>query len=177
MVIGLTGPKLAGKGTAAAWLVEQNGAVSYTMSGLLTQIATVLHLENSRDNLIKIVTGLRSQYGEAVLAESLKRTIETDQPRLAIIDGVRMGMEVDVFAQLPDFRLIYIDAPAEVRYQRALQRGEKVGESEQTLEEFMAEESAVTEQQIVGLKDRADLVIDNVGAPEELYALIGGFIA
>jgi dephospho-CoA kinase len=177
MVIGLTGPKLAGKGTAAAWLVQQHGAVSYTMSGLLSQIAAVLQLENSRENLIKIATGLRSQYGEAVLAESLQRVIAAAQPPLAIIDGIRMSLEVDVFSQLPDFRLIYIDAPARVRYERALQRGEKVGESEMTFDEFMTEERAVTEQQIVGLKDRAHLVVDNVQTLDELHAQIGTFIS
>jgi hypothetical protein len=46
-----------------------------------------------------------------------------------------------------------------------------------TFDEFMTEERAVTEQQIVGLKDRAHLVVDNVQTLDELHAQIGTFIS
>ncbi len=169
MIIGLTGPKLAGKGTIGNYLIEQYAATSYTMSGLLVQIAGILHLETSRAHLIGIATGLRSQFGEAILAESIQRTVAANRPTFAVIDGIRMSREVDLFSQLPDFRLVYVDAPADVRYHRALGRGEKVGEAEMTFDQFMAEETAVTEQQITTLAQRAALVLHNTGTKQELF--------
>lgn len=169
MVIGLAGPKLAGKGTVAKYLVEQRGGVAYSMSGILTDVATRLHKPNSRANLIAIVTGLRNQFGEDVLAHVLKQDILDAADELAVIDGIRMPTEVDLFSGVPGFSLFYIDAAVEARYQRALMRGEKAGESDMTFEQFQEEEQAVTEQRIVSLKDSATVIIENIGTIEELY--------
>lgn len=155
MVIGFTGPKLSGKGTAAGYLVQKFGAKTYSMSGILTDIANRLHLENSRANLIAIVTGLRAQFGKDVLAKTLYQDILEANDKLAIIDGIRMSDEVEIFSKLPGFQLFYVDAPVEVRFARAKNRGEKVGESTMTFEEFAKEEHAQTEVEIQGLKSRA----------------------
>lgn len=172
MVIGLTGPKLAGKGTAAAYLVDNYDAVAYSMSGILSDIARRLHLENSRANLIAIVNGLRDQFGEDILAHVLKEDILQAKDSIAIIDGIRMQKEVDVFSQLPDFKLIYIDAAVEDRYHRALNRGEKAGETDMTFEEFKAEEGARSELQITSLRDKADIVLDNTATIEDFHSAL-----
>jgi dephospho-CoA kinase len=169
MVIGLIGPKLSGKGTAAAYLVEQYGAKTYSMSGILTEMAARLHLPNTRANLIAIVSGLRSTLGEDILARVLKQDIEESGEALVVIDGIRMPMEVDIFSQLTGFRLVYIDAPVRLRYERALTRGEKEGEAEMTFEEFEAEESAATEKNIAHLQERATTVIDNSNTLETFH--------
>lgn len=172
MIIGLAGSKCSGKGTAAAYLHKRYGGMVYTMSMPLTDIARRLHLENTRANLIGIVTGLRQQFGEDVLAKTLHADVRTDAPILGIIDGIRMPSEVELFATLSGFELWYIDAPVEVRYQRSLQRGEKVGESSMAFEQFAAEEVAVTEQQIHTLRTHAAQVIDNVNTMDQFTARI-----
>lgn len=169
MVIGLIGPKLSGKGTAAAYLQEKHGAQVYSMSGILTDICKRLHLPNSRANLIAVVTGLRSTLGEDILAQVLKQDIEEAQDTLAIIDGIRMPKEVDIFSTIPGFYLLYIDAPVRLRYERALQRGEKEGESTMTFEQFEQEEKAVTEQGIASLQSRAEQTIVNTDGLESFY--------
>jgi dephospho-CoA kinase len=160
MVIGLTGPKLSGKGTAAKYLTEKYGAKVYGMSGILTDIARRLHLENSRANLIAIVTGLRSQFGADILAKTLYQDVLEAKDALAVIDGIRMTDEVKIFSTLPGFILVYVDAPLQVRYERAKNRGEKVGESTMTFEEFKKEEAAQTEVQIQGLREQAHDILN-----------------
>ncbi len=129
-------------------------------------------MENSRANLIAIITGLRQQFGDDVLAQTLHADVLADAPRLGIIDGIRMSSEIELFSTLPEFQLWYVDAPVEVRYQRSLKRGEKVGESSMTFEQFSTEEEAVTEQQIHGLRGRATVSIDNVNTIEEFMSRI-----
>ena len=172
MIIGLTGSKCAGKGTAAVYSKQRYGGIVYSMSTPLTDIARRLHMENTRVNLIAIVTGLRQQFGEDVLAKTLHEDVRADVPHLGIIDGIRMPSEVELFSTLPGFQLWYVDAPVEARYQRSLKRGEKVGESSMTFEQFNAEEEAVTEQQIRGLRERATVYIDNVNTMEEFMSRI-----
>jgi dephospho-CoA kinase len=161
MIIGLTGPKLAGKGTAADFLVKEHGATTYSMSGILTELVERLYLDNSRQNLIQLATGLRQSFGEDLLARVLKEDIAQAKPELAVIDGIRLASEVEQFSQLDDFRLVYIDAPVRVRYERALQRGEKVGETEMTFKQFEEEETAVTERQIETLRNWSKAIVIN----------------
>lgn len=172
MVIGLTGPKLAGKGTAAVHLADKHDAVVYSMSGILSDIARRLHLPNSRANLIAIVNGLRDQFGEDILAQVLKEDVAEAGNAISVIDGIRMPSEVDIFSKLPDFHLIYIDAPVEERYNRALNRGEKAGEQDMSFEEFKAEEEARSETKITSLRERADIVIDNSATIEEFHEML-----
>ncbi len=176
MIIGLTGPKLSGKGTASDYLQKQFGAKAFSMSGILTDIVNRLYLPNSRENLIAIVTDLRARFGEDVLAQVLKKDIAAFQEKNpgvpVIIDGIRMPMEVDVFSTLPDFHLIFIDAPMRARYERALSRGEKVGESEMTFEQFEAEENAVTESHMDALRVNANAELINASTYEDLYAAL-----
>jgi dephospho-CoA kinase len=160
MVIGFTGPKLSGKGTAAKYLVEKYNAKTYSMSGILTDIAKRLHLENSRANLIAIATGLRGEFGKDILAKTLFQDILDAKDTIAVIDGIRMQAEVDIFSKLPGFQLIYVDAPLEIRFGRAKNRGEKVGESTMSLEDFKKEEGAQTEVEILSLKERAAHILN-----------------
>lgn len=177
MIIGLTGPKLAGKGTAADYLVQQHGATVYSMSAVLTELANRLYLDNSRQNLISLATGLRQSFGEDLLARVLKEDIAKAQPKLAVIDGIRLASEVEQFSQLDDFRLVYIDAPVKVRYERALLRGEKVGETEMSFAEFEEEETAVTERQIETLKNWSKAIVINSESIDIMHTKLGEIVS
>ncbi|MBI2411104.1 MAG: AAA family ATPase [Candidatus Kerfeldbacteria bacterium] len=172
MIIGLIGPKLSGKGTIAQYLQERRGAVVYSMSGVIVDITNRLYLPKTRANIIAAATAMRGAFGEDVFAQVLKKDIEGAQPALAVIDGIRMPKEVEIFSQLPEFTLIYVDAPLRLRYERALGRGEKAGENNMTFQEFQVEESAVTEQNISSLKEKAVAVIENSQSLEYLYSQI-----
>lgn len=170
MIIGLIGPKLSGKGTIAQYLQERRGAVVYSMSGVIVDITNRLYLPKTRANIIAAATAMRGAFGEDVFAQVLKKDIEGAQPALAVIDGIRMPKEVEIFSELPGFTLIYVDAPLRLRYERALGRGEKEGEREMTFEQFANEEHAVTEQNIASLKQQAQAVMTNEGTKDSLFA-------
>lgn len=168
-IVGLAGPKLSGKGTIARYLIDNKRAVTFSMSGVLSDIAKRMYLENTRANLIAIATGLRSQFGQTVLAAVLAKDIARSDAELIVIDGIRLNSEVDIFSKLAGFELWYVDATVEERYRRAKLRGEKVEETTMTFEEFVAQESAVTEKEIQSLRERAQHVLDNQKTIDELF--------
>ncbi len=172
MVIGLTGPKLSGKGTTSEFLQQHCNAKAFSMSGVLVDIANRLHIECSRKNLIALATNLREAFGTDILAQVLSKDIKMLDHEISIIDGIRFMDEIDCFKQLPDFHLIYIDAPLEERYKRSQQRTEKVGENTQSFEDFSKEENAVTEKRISELHKHADATIQNDSSFDALYKRI-----
>lgn len=172
MIIGLCGPKLSGKGTVAVYLQNHYDARTYSMSGILCGILRSLALPASRDNMIQLVLRLREQFGDDVLAHAIKHHVEHDQPSCGIIDGIRYEEEWKIFAQLSGFQLWYIDAPLALRYERQTQRGEKIGERDQSFDDFIKEEHAQTEQGIVVLRQHATHVITNDKTFDDLYHTI-----
>ncbi|OGY85739.1 MAG: hypothetical protein A2233_02920 [Candidatus Kerfeldbacteria bacterium RIFOXYA2_FULL_38_24] len=176
MIIGLIGLKLSGKGTVASYLKEHYQAKSYSMSGVLSDILDRLYLPQSRQNMIELVTSLRAVFGEDILAQVRKQDIQKAQDKLAIIDAVRMPKEVAIFSTLPNFILLYVDAPLKMRFERAKNRGEKAGEKNMSFSDFQKEEKAITEQNIVALKTKADFIINNLGTLAQLYAQIEDFL-
>lgn len=177
IILGIAGPKLAGKGTAVEYLNTTQGFVNFTMSDILVDVLARLGKNNSRVNIIALVGALRDAFGENILAKVLCEDIEKSDKQRIIIDGIRMNSEVDMFQELPGFKLMYMDAPLEDRYERAINRGEKAGESEMSFEEFKAEEQARSELQIKSLKDRADFVMFNKQSEEEMRAELDNIIS
>ena len=172
MIIGLVGPKLSGKGTVATYIEEQKGARVYSMSGVIIDIGNRVYLPKTRANMISVATAMRQAFGEDIFARVRKHDIEKAHDSLAIIDGIRMPKEVDIFAALPNFYLLFIDSPLDMRYKRALERGEKEGEKDMTFEQFKAEENAVTEQNIEALRKKSEFVIMNNSSKEHLFSEI-----
>lgn len=161
MIIGLTGPKLAGKGSAAQYFAQHHQTQIFSMSSILSDVATRLHLPHSRANMIAIATGFRTQLGNDILAKVLAEDIRRSQGLCIVIDGIRFIEEVRQFQKLSEFILLYIDAPLRVRFERAHGRGEKVGESTMSFEDFEREEQAVTERGIAALVSIAQIRIVN----------------
>lgn len=172
MILGLVGPKLSGKGTIGAYLQQHYQAAIFTMSGVIADIEKRLYLPHTRANLISIANGLRSTLGEDIFARTLKQDIEHASASLIVVDGIRMPTEVDIFSTLPDFHLLFVDAPIEQRYTRATQRGEKIEETHLTFDQFAAEEHAATETQIQSLRNRAEQVIENAQSLDALHAAV-----
>lgn len=172
MIIGLCGPKCSGKGTIATYLVDHYRARTFSMSGILRDILDRLTLSASRENMIQLALRLREQFGSDILAQAVKNHIEKERPDCGIIDGVRYAAEWEIFSQLSDFQLWYIDAPLELRFARQQQRGEKVGERDQSFDNFIKEEQAQTEQGIAGLRQHAAHIMTNDSTVSVLYAKI-----
>ena len=167
LIIGLVGEMGCGKGTMADILREQYGAGYYRFSAILSDILTRLSIEKSRENLQKISNLLRDGFGEDVLSNAIEKDAVTTKEDIVIIDGIRRPEDIVLLEPLPIFKLIAIDVPAKLRYERMKGRGEKIGESQMTWEQFQEQEKAPTEVTIPLVMQRAWKMLDNSGGREE----------
>lgn len=133
MVIGLTGANGSGKTTLAEHLKEKG---FYYLS-LSDEIRVELEKEGvppTRENLIEKGNWLRRTYGLDALAA---RTVQRIQPdRNYVVDSIRHPREIQTLRTLPGFRLLHVEAPLELRYRRAVDRGG--ARAPQSLQEFAA---------------------------------------
>lgn len=175
MIIGLTGPNAAGKGEVASCFVS-NGFRYHSLSDVLRDELEATGTPPTRDNLIALGNDLRSRLGPGALALKIR-------PRLSgrdIVDSIRNPSEVEVLRQSQDFVLVGVDAPVEVRYRRALERG-RPGDGG-TLQEFEAREARENStdparQQLARTFALADHVLLNDGTLEDLRRLATGLLA
>jgi len=172
LIIGITGKKVAGKGTVSDYLIKNFSAKHYRFSKILEDIADRLYLPKTRENEIDIALSLREKFGNEIFAHVLKKDIEKSSDEISIIDGIRYWEEYNILSNLENFYLIAISAPLESRYERALQRGEKEDEKSMSFTDFKKQELAPTEITIEELCKKADFKIANDTSFENLYTAI-----
>lgn len=176
IVIGLTGPQAAGKGTIAAYLKDRYGAASFRFSSPLWSVLDYLGIAPTRDALIKLSEILRSTFGEEILAVGLAQQIKQTENTFIVVDGVRRSEDITTLSNVSAFHLIGIDAPPEIRYERALARNEKPEEATITYEQFLAVEQRSTEVTARALLPKAEIILDNSGTREQLVAQMDIFL-
>ena len=121
LIIGLTGTHSSGKGEIGKYLI-QKGFKYYSCSDELRKEAKKLGLEETRENLgIVIGDKLRKEYGRGILGKRIFEQILKEKTELAIVDSLRNIDEVNELRK-GNFYLIFVDAPIEARYKRALER-------------------------------------------------------
>ncbi len=169
IVIGIAGTMAAGKGTVAEYLKKKHNAVTFRFSSSLFSILEILGMPVERVNLARISKVLRDEYGEDVLAISLTSQVIKSESPFVIVDGIRRPADVAALSKIPGFKLIYIDAPIELRFSRMKLRGEKADDMSKTFEDFKTDNMLETELLIPGLKKDASYVIDNSGTLDDLY--------
>lgn len=167
-IIGLVGLQGSGKGAAASMLKEKYGAVTFRFSAVLVDLLDRLSIEKTRDHMIAISEALRNSFGEDALSYAIAKDVLASTAPIVIVDGIRRIEDIAALEPLPIFHLIEIAAPAELRYERMKGRGEKIGESSMTWDEFLVSEKASTEVSIALVASRAWKTIDNSGTPQEL---------
>ena len=131
MLIGLTGKNAAGKGEVAQYL-QRKSFYYYSLSDVIREEIRRRGEEPTRERLIIVGNELRQRHGANILAERILAKIEDDKHY--IIDSIRNPAEVDAFRAAKHFKLIRIEAPAEIRFQRILSR--KRENDPKTFEEF-----------------------------------------
>ncbi len=160
-IIGLVGQSGCGKGTVADILIKQYGAAYSRFSAVLGDILTRLHIDHSRDHFIALSNALRGSFGEDVLSYAIEKDAVLSTSPLVVIDGIRRPEDIVALEPLPFFKLVSIDVPAEMRYERMKKRGEKAGEQHMTWQEFVAQDHAPTEVTIPLVMSRAWKHLDN----------------
>lgn len=176
IILGLAGEIASGKGTVAKYLTEKYGSNYYRFSGILRDVAKRAHLEENRENLQKISTMFREYFGSDILIKTIYLDVENDKHKMITVDGVRRLEDVEFLKKLPGFKLIYIEADLEKRYERLTKRGENSDDAKKTFEEFKKDLELEAELEIKALKNKADAVIENNGTREELYAQVNKLI-
>lgn len=164
-LIGLTGLNASGKGTAAE-LLKKRGFSYYSLSDMVRQYAAEKGMDHTRESLIYCGNELRKDFGPGVLAERTLEKISSEHPRRAVVDSIRNIYEIGSLRKNKGFKLIAIDAPAAIRFERSKKRG-RIG-FETSLEDFIKVEKKENsldpqKQQLFKCLELADFVIDNSG--------------
>jgi len=172
VVIIFVGEKLSGKEIASRYLIKNYKFTGFRFSKILVDILGRLNLPVTRVNEANLIGGLRERFGGGVLAQSIKEEISSRKLKRVVIDGLRNPGELDILKKLSGFLLVYVTAPLDVRYRRALARGEKVGENSFTLDQFKHEEKLPTELFIKRMGKSARVKLVNDASLADLYKQI-----
>lgn len=180
MIIGITGTNAAGKDTVVDLLKGKYGFRNYSLSDEIKYELVKRGLDYTRDNLIVTGNDLREKFGPGELAFRAIKRAENDKPENILFTSIRNPAEISGLKKIfPDFKLIFIDAPIEMRYERAKKRGSagKIGEAEYSFEQFKEKEDrelrgGKNEQQLLTCRDLADIKVMNAGTIEELQRKI-----
>ncbi|MCX6800303.1 MAG: AAA family ATPase [Candidatus Falkowbacteria bacterium] len=176
IIIGLVGEIASGKGTVANYLIEQHKAVSYRFSTPLRDVLTRMHIELNRANLQDVSTILRERFGQDLLAKIIAEDVKKDSSKIIVVDGIRRLADIKYLQNLPEFKLIYVTADMQLRYERITKRGENTDDITKTLEDFKKDHLAETELEIPQVAALANTIISNDNDIKELYKKIDQII-
>ena len=166
LIIGLTGPNAAGKSATADFLGNR-GFSGHSLSDIVREEAGRRGLDHSRAHLITVGNDLRRAEGAGVLARRILSRLVAP----ALVDSIRNPAEVQDLRTLDGFRLLGVDAPLEVRFERSRRRG-RMGDAA-TVEEFRRLEEVENSrdpaaQQLTATLQLADATLWNEGSVEDL---------
>ena len=178
MIIGLTGSYAAGKDAAAKYLVRK-GFFYHSYSDILRGELVKLGKPTDRENLIWMGNKVRREFGAGELSKRILAEIKKNQEEKALAVGMRNPAEVEFFRAEKSFQLWFLQAPIQLRYERAQKR--KRPEDEVSFDEFKKQEtqehsSDPNEQQLGRVATMADATIVNGEDLASLYKKIDGLL-
>ena len=175
-VIGITGHPASGKDTVADYLVAR-GFAKISMGDILREEMTALQIPIDRSHMNDFAKKVRAERGNGYLSEEIVRRVKGN----TTIAGVRNTSEVTIFRNGlgENFKLLAIETPLEIRYERAKARG-RIGDSI-TFEQFKTEDERERAAQsgsheVSIVIDSADKIIQNDGTMEDLYKKVDDYI-
>lgn len=166
-IIGVSGTFASGKDTVAAFLEQDFGYTHVSTGDIVRRVAMEKYGSLERPVLLRTADELRRSEGAGALAlEALKAS------RPLVITGVRSLGEAKTIQQAGGV-IVFVDAPAEVRYERMRARA-RDNETVLTLEQFRANEekemysgSTDADFNIRGIGELADVIVTNDGSLED----------
>ncbi len=176
VILGFTGLMAGGKGTVAKYFETKYQAGAYRFSTMLRDMLTRIHLEHSRDNLVKMSECVRGTFGEGTMARAIAKDVAADKNKIIIVEGIRRLADIEYLSKLPNFVLVEIFADATVRHARMNQRGENPDDKTKTFEQFLEDHKRSTEMTIPEVASHATERIDNNGSRENLYRELDALI-
>ena len=177
IILGLVGSLASGKETTKNYLAEKYNAKDCRFSSILRDVLSRVAVPNSRENLQKVSTILRANFGENLLAKAIANDASKLDADVVVIDGVRRFTDIEHLKDLPDFILVKIDADPKIRYERMKLRNENEGDDKKTFEDFMKDHESEADKQIPEVMKTAKYSINNDGTFEDLYKQIDEIIS
>lgn len=176
LILGFSGEIASGKGTAAKYLVERHGAVTFRFSSMLRDVLRRLHLAEDRETMQALSTWIRKTFGEDTLAKVMFQDAKNSAANLVVIDGIRRLEDIKYLREIPEFKFCFISAPMKTRHERLIRRGENADDTTKTYEQFQKDHEAEPEREIAKLEAFASEVIDNSGTLPELERTLDGIV-
>lgn len=181
MIIGVAGTNASGKDTVANYL-KTKGYANYSLSDIVREECDKRGLPKDRDTLSELANELRRNFGNSVLAGRAMEKIKKDGIAYAasiVITSIRSPEEAATLKRLPDFKLIAVDAPIELRYQRTRERGREgdfISFENFKRQEGLEMTGGAEKQNIRAVMQLADETITNDGTTDELHKKIDGIL-
>jgi dephospho-CoA kinase len=183
MIVAIAGTYSAGKDIGAQYLAERFGLLHVSTGDMVRALTEQLHDNIKRETQIKTANTLRDERGAAFLVELALSEYEDKQGEFngIIVSGVRsIGEAEEVLRQ--GGQLIFVDAPADVRWQRSTQH--KRGGDEQTQAQFEANEQGElhgdgndkTVINLLAVKGLSDIEITNADSLGQYFADLEQYI-
>jgi dCMP deaminase len=179
MILGVSGLNGSGKGEVLRFLTER----SFYALSLSDEIRAELArqgLQETRERMIETGNAMRAAEGPGALAVRLAARLAPD--RNYVVDSVRHPAEVEhLRARSRRFKLLWVDAAEDVRLERIRARGR--GGDPATLEELRALEGRElgsadpSAQQLLAVRDMADLTVRNDGSLDDLRRALHDLLA
>ncbi len=176
IIIGLAGLLATGKGTVAKYLEKKYQASSHRFSTMLRDILNRLYLPITRQNMQKISTVMRKNFGEDIIARVITQDVKNDKNKIIVLDGVRRLVDIKYLKKIPGFKLVRLVTDEKIRYQRLIGRGENKDDKKKTFKQFLADHKKEADRQIPLVMKKADLEINNDGSLQDLYKQIDKII-
>lgn len=177
IIISFTGLMASGKDEAKKYLAEKYSAKSFRFSTIMRDILKRINIEISRYNLSAVSLCLRQTFGEDLFAKVIANDVSEAESDIVVVDGVRRLADIIHLSKLEGFYLVAIEADPKIRYERMIKRGENVGESEKTYEQFLADHQTETELTIPEAMSKADFKINNDGDFANLHQQIDKIVS
>lgn len=169
IILGLVGPIASGKEIVKKYIVEKYNAKDCKFSTSLRDVVKRMCIEESRENLQKLSTVLRSNFGEDLLAKVIASDASEFDSSVVVIDGVRRMSDIKYLNNLSNFYLVKIDADPKKRFERLILRNENSGDKNKTFEQFVEDHNNEADREIPAVMLSAKISLENNGSLEELY--------
>ncbi len=172
IILGFVGEISCGKSTATEYLKNKYNAVTFKFSDCLRDVASRMHIEQSRANLQLLSTILRQNFGEDLLSKILAEDVRSATDQIIITEGIRRPSDIIDLKKIPEFKIIAVKTDERIRFERLTQRSENTDDKNKTWEQFQKDGLQEAELQIKDVIGQADFTLNNNGSAEELYAQI-----
>ncbi|MFA6081877.1 MAG: AAA family ATPase [Patescibacteria group bacterium] len=172
MIIGITGYLSAGKGESADYLASKHGFSKRGYGDTIRAEMTENGIELGRDNEYAYANKLRSEHGFGYWTKKIAQSINPQDK--VVIEGIRNKLEIEELSKVAAFKLIFVDAPVEMRYERMLSRVGRTNEPK-TLAQFVEQENRErhntdpAKQSIDDCVAKADFKVRNSGDINQLH--------